>query len=141
MDRRGLVLDANILVRAVFGQRVLHIIESHEDDASFYAPDVCFLDAEKYIPRVSKQRGLNSSSQLTMLRRIGAIVELVDWNVYKQYEPRARDRIASRDPDDWPVVAVALLLNLPIWTEDKDFFGSGIATWTTDRVELYLRQQ
>jgi len=36
--------------------------------------------------------------------------------------------------------AVALLLGLPIWTEDQDFFGSGIATWTTDRVELFLRE-
>ena len=26
----------------------------------------------------------------------------------------------------------------PVWTEDADFFRTGIATWTTDRVELYL---
>jgi predicted nucleic acid-binding protein len=45
----------------------------------------------------------------------------------------------ARDPDDRPIAAVALLLNLPIWTEDQDFFGSGIAVWTTDRVELFLR--
>ncbi len=24
------------------------------------------------------------------------------------------------------------------WTEDQDLFGSGVATWTTDRVELFL---
>jgi hypothetical protein len=35
---------------------------------------------------------------------------------------------------------VALLLDFPIWTEDQDFFGSGVATWTTDRVELFLRE-
>ncbi|HZC23037.1 MAG TPA: PIN domain-containing protein [Candidatus Binatia bacterium] len=28
----------------------------------------------------------------------------------------------------------------PIWTEDADFFGAGVATWTTDRVELLLRE-
>jgi predicted nucleic acid-binding protein len=43
-----------------------------------------------------------------------------------------------RDPDDWLVVAAALCLKHPIWTEDKDFFGSGIPTWTTDRVHLFL---
>ena len=47
--------------------------------------------------------------------------------------------MAARDMDDWPIAAVAMTLDLPIWTEDKDFFGSGIATWTTDRVELYLQ--
>jgi predicted nucleic acid-binding protein len=29
-------------------------------------------------------------------------------------EKAARERIALRDPDDWPVVATALLLDLPI---------------------------
>jgi hypothetical protein len=38
-----------------------------------------------------------------------------------------------------PVVAVAILLGIPIWTEEQDFFGSGVATWTTDPVELYLQ--
>ncbi|MFO1350464.1 MAG: PIN domain-containing protein [Gammaproteobacteria bacterium] len=38
-------------------------------------------------------------------------------------------------------MALALVLNLPIWTEDQDLFGSGVATWTTDRVELYLREE
>ncbi len=26
----------------------------------------------------------------------------------------------------------------PVWTEDADFFGAGVATWTTDRVAFYL---
>ena len=24
------------------------------------------------------------------------------------------------------------------WTEDTDFFGAGVATWTTDRIEVYF---
>jgi hypothetical protein len=27
-----------------------------------------------------------------------------------------------RNEDDWPVLATALALNCPIWTEDADFF-------------------
>jgi predicted nucleic acid-binding protein len=34
--RKGLVLDANILVRAVFGTHVRSILESFEDTASFF---------------------------------------------------------------------------------------------------------
>ena len=41
--------------------------------------------------------------------------------------------------EDWPVLACALALECPIWTEDRDFFGTGVATWTSDRVELFLR--
>jgi predicted nucleic acid-binding protein len=55
------------------------------------------------------------------------------------YEERACARISSRDADDWPVVATALLIDAPIWTEDQDFLGSGIATWTSNNIELFLR--
>jgi predicted nucleic acid-binding protein len=36
------------------------------------------------------------------------------------------------------MLALALALKAPIWTEDSDFFGCGVATWTTDRVEELL---
>jgi predicted nucleic acid-binding protein len=78
---------------------------------------------------------------LSVLEQIGRIVEQVDRSLYEEYQNAARGRIELRDPDDWPVVATALLLDLPIWTEDQDFFGSGVATWTSDRVELYLQER
>jgi len=65
-------------------------------------------------------------------------VQPIEPALYQSFEAVARARIAPRDLHDWPVVALALALNLPIWTEDQDFFGSGIVTWTTDRVEIYL---
>jgi predicted nucleic acid-binding protein len=70
---------------------------------------------------------------------IDDLIHVVDRSLYEEYEERARARIATRDDDDWPVVATALLIDAPIWTEDRDFFGSGIATWTSDRIELCLR--
>jgi len=140
-ERRGLVLDANILLRAVFGQRVRQILEKYEDDARFYTPDVCFQDARRYIPVISKERRFDVDLGLSVLEQIGRIVEQVDRSLYEEYQNAARGRIDLRDPDDWPVVATALLLDLPIWTEDQDFFGSGVATWTSDRVELYLQER
>ena len=140
-ERRGLVLDANILLRAVFGQRVRQILEKHEDEARFYTPDVCFEDARRYIPVISKERRFDVDLGLSVLEQIGRIVEQVDRSLYEEYQNAALGRIELRDPDDWPVVATALLLDLPIWTEDQDFFGSGVATWTSDRVELYLQER
>lgn len=43
-----------------------------------------------------------------------------------------------QDPDDWPSVALALALDAGIWTEDRDFFGCGLATWTTPVLDHYL---
>ena len=137
---KSIVLDANILVRAVFGQRVPQILSLYADRVSFYTPDVCFADARQYVPELSVRRGLDPVAALSVLEGIEGIVETVDRSLYEDYEKLARERVQSRDPDDWLVVAVALLLDLPIWTEDQDFFGGGIGTWTTDRVELYLRE-
>ena len=138
-SRRGLVLDANILLRAVFGRRVRELLEAFEESVGFFSPDVCFEDARKYIPDIAARRNFDSGAALAVLEDLSALVESVDRSLYEDYEQLARGRVAARDPDDWPIVAVALLLDLPIWSEDQDFFGSGVATWTTDRIELYLK--
>jgi len=137
----GLVLDANILIRAALGSRVRSLLETYEDSTDFYAPDVCFEDAREYIPQVLTSHGEDPEVGLLVLHQIGALVKQVDAALYRDFEQLARERIAARDVEDWPVVATALMLNVPIWTEDQDFFGSGIATWTTDGVELYLRHR
>jgi len=122
--RGGLILDANILLRAIFGRRVQQLLQTYEDEARFYTPDVCFEDAQRYIPIVSKDRGFDSDLGFSVLRELSRVVKRVDRSLYEEYERSARERIASRDPDDWPVVAAALLLDLPIWTEDQDFLAA-----------------
>ena len=56
---------------------------------------------------------------------------------YLPFERVARRRV-PRDPDDWPTVAVALALDAAIWTQDYDFFGCGIAVWTTETLLAHL---
>jgi len=136
---RALVLDANILIRAALGRRVRSLLETYEDSISFYAPDVCFEDAREYIPQVLASRDSDPHAGLAVLQQIELLVQAVDQALYRDFEQLARERMSARDIEDWPVVAVALMLSVPVWTEVRDFFGSGLATWTTDRVELYLR--
>ena len=81
---------------------------------------------------------MNSESAMTVLDALESIVRPLELGVYAGMQTQALQRIAVRDADDWPVLACAMTISCPVWTEDADFFGSGIATWTTDRVELYL---
>jgi hypothetical protein len=46
MASRALVLDANILIRAVLGNRVRRILEKYADNVSFYIPESAYLEAE-----------------------------------------------------------------------------------------------
>jgi predicted nucleic acid-binding protein len=136
---KRLILDANIILRGVFGVRVRSLLETYEDRVAFYSPDVCFDDARKYIPDLAARRGFDPTIGLAVLSQMAGIVEPVDVTLYEVHEKLARARISSRDSGDWPIVATSLLFDCPVWTEDQDFFGSGVATWTTDKVELYLR--
>ena len=44
---KTLVLDANILVRAVLSTKVRTLLEQSFSNIRFFTPDVCFDDAEK----------------------------------------------------------------------------------------------
>src|SRR6266853_4273843 len=53
-----IVLDANILIRAVLGRRLRQLIDTYAGQGvRFFAPDVAFDDAEKYLPPLLKKRG------------------------------------------------------------------------------------
>lgn len=133
-----LVLDANILIRAVLGDKVRQYLLSFNKSVEFFIPDVCVQDAEKYLPIIFEKRSIPNGPALTVLSKLKSFLQVVDKNFYQEYEVEAKQRIKARDINDWPVVATSLMLNCPVWTEDQDFFGTGIPTWTTDRVHLFF---
>ncbi|MGK2875787.1 MAG: PIN domain-containing protein [Nocardioides sp.] len=137
---RRLVLDANILVRAVLGKRVKDILATHAVTAECFAPEVAYDDAERHLPEILTKRGRADAigDSLAFLGQLRESVLAVPEEVYLDHKAVALARIEQRDPDDWPILATALALECPIWTEDNDFFGAGVPTWTTDRVEIYL---
>ncbi len=136
---KRLVLDANIILRAVLGTRVRHLLRNYANVVEFYTPDICMEEARRNLSSVSKTRRLDLATGLLTLDRFEHTIEVLDRHLYEPHEGQSRARLASRDVDDWPIMASCLLLNCPVWTEDQDFFGSGIATWTTQNIELFLR--
>ena len=135
---KAIVLDANILIRAVMGKRVRELILEYVSTIKFFVPDVVYDDARKNLPALLEKRGVKSAAAMAVLGCLESIVRPVDLELYVGMRRRALQRIAVRDADDWPVLACAMSIDCPVWTEDVDCFGAGIATWTTDRVELYL---
>lgn len=139
MTSRRIVLDANILVRAVLGVKVSALLVEYADAVDFCAPQVAFEDAETHLPAIMTKRGIGQAELSLGLDAVRLLVEEIPGEITDPLREGALRRIGRRDPDDWPIVAAALALDCPIWTEDKDFFGAGIATWTSDLVEIYLQ--
>lgn len=138
MTHKAIVLDANILIRAVLGKRVRELILANAATVKFFAPDVAYADARHYLPALLEKRGVPSDAAMKVLDTLEGIVQPIDLELYDGMRQQALQRIAVRDADDWPVLACAMTLGCPVWTEDADFFGTGVATWTSDRIALYF---
>jgi predicted nucleic acid-binding protein len=74
----------------------------------------------------------------TAIAIINTQITLMPTSFYVPLETEARKRI-PRDPNDWEIVALALVLPAAIWTEDYDFFGCGCPTWTAETLMLQLQ--
>jgi len=137
-----IVFDANILIRAVLGRRVRQLVDTYASRGfRFVTPDVAFVDAEKYLPPLLKKRGKPDADVLQSLDYLRQIIESINPDFYGEFESEARERLRGRDEDDWPVLATALGFDCDIWSEDQDFFGTGVAVWTTSRIEILLKSQ
>jgi predicted nucleic acid-binding protein len=141
MQHKRLVIDANILIRAVFGQRVRELIASASEHVAFYVAEANLEEARHYLAQLAPRRGIPEEVWRASLDTLMCAVQLVGEEELALVEADARARIGRRDEHDWPGLAAALLMNCPIWTEDKDFFGTGVPTWTTATVQIYLTAQ
>jgi len=82
MPNRALVVDANILMRAVLGKRVRQVFETYAGDVSFFVPESAYAEAEEHLTALVIERGGEPEKALALLRSLGRLVELVGNEVY-----------------------------------------------------------
>lgn len=136
---KALVLDANILIRAVLGTKVRNLILENTQSVNFFVPEVCVADARKYLPEILSSRGLDPLPAIQLLSGLMRHIQILELGWLEDFEESARERMKNRDPDDWHLLAAALALDCPIWTQDADFFGVGVITWSTQHIESFFR--
>ena len=86
-------------------------------------------EVAEHVPVLAERRGLDAALLLAALA-----VMPVAWESPEVYEPQrveAERRMAGRDPEDWPTVALALARSLPISSQDKDLEAAGVTVFTT----------
>jgi predicted nucleic acid-binding protein len=96
------------------------------------AAEAVALEIARHIPPLAAKRGLDSA---LMFAALGVMP--VEWKAAGEYEDcrqEAEERIAARDPEDWPTIALALTLDLPVWSQDKDLADSGLKVFTTGQL-------
>ena len=141
-----LVVDTSVLVGELL--RASGRTRLADERLELFLPEQMWGETKIELPRrisaFVRRRGLEPSlgAELTAacLTAVDANIVILDEGIYAALEEEARQR-SLRDPRDWPVVASALALNAAIWTNDNDFLGTGIATWTIDTLQCWHQRQ
>jgi predicted nucleic acid-binding protein len=140
-----LVIDASILACELLQKRGRQLlgIPSLEFHATARVLNETEYELRQRIESLATRNPFNSQQAEALLgdglETLTSSVTLHAKNSISHLETLARERI-PRDPDKWETVALAMILDAAIWTQDTDFLGCGIPTWTTDTLALYLRQ-
>lgn len=132
------VADANVVLSALIGGRARLVIASPYGPACVGTQAVAE-EIARHLPRLAAKRRLDQALLLAALQVIP-----IDWKPASDYddlEEEAKRRIAARDPDDWPTVALALKLDLPVWSQDKDLRDAGVEVFTTGDLLDALRDR
>ena len=93
------------------------------------AAEAVALEIAEHLPRLAAKRRLDPAMLFAALQVIP--IEWIAQTAYEEHREEAERRIALRDPDDWPTVALALTLELPVWSQDKDLADAGLTVFTT----------
>lgn len=131
-----IVADANVVLSALIGGRARLVIASPHEPKCI-ATEAVAHEIARHVPRLAAKRNLDPALLLAALQ-----VMPIEWkpaSSYKGQRKEAEKRIADRDPDDWPTVALALELDLPVWSQDKDLSIAGIEVFTTGELLDALR--
>ena len=123
-----LVADANVLLSAVIGGRA-KLILGHPDIEAVFTPTAAIDEVYEYLPALARKKRLQLDTLLLTLAALP--VTVVDRAEYRRQTAEAGRRMRRRDPNDVDVLALALHLKLPVWSNDNDFEVGGIEWHTT----------
>jgi predicted nucleic acid-binding protein len=118
------------------GGRAILVIESPQVDEVLTVEQI-IAEVEEYAGLLARKK--HPAEDLVLLAVSALPVTVVGRAAYAAAVPEAEKHIGQRDPDDIELLALALALalNVPVWSNDKDFEGTGVGWLTTEKL---LRQ-
>ena len=72
-----LVLDANVLIRAVLGSRVLFLLRTYAEQTDFLAPDTAFQEAREHLPSILERRKVPVAPAIAALRSLAELIQAI----------------------------------------------------------------
>ncbi len=124
-----IVADANVLLSAVLGGRAKLILE-HPAVTEVLTAEPTIAEVQEYAGLLARKKLLDED--LVLLAVAALPVTVVARPAHASALSEASRRIAGRDPNDVDILALAISLDLPLWSNDKDFKNAGVDWYTTE---------
>jgi predicted nucleic acid-binding protein len=124
-----LAVDANPILSAIIGGSARTVFIKSEKSTAFYTTAFNYREVEKYIPIFASKRDIPIDDLYLAFSMLP--LNVCDYNFYNDKVKQAKELIEKRDKDDFHLLALALKLSCPIWSNDKDFGGLGMEIYST----------
>lgn len=114
-----LVVDTNVVFSALIaGGKTRELMLMR--DVEVYLPEFFLIELGKYNETLLEKTGLDEASLNNLLDLVFEDAHIVPKEEFSDEIPEARRAISDTDPDDAPFLALALHLDIPIWSDDRD---------------------
>ena len=127
-----LVVDANILFAALIKEDMTSEL-MFRDDLHLYSPEYIFEEFEKHRQTIKRKTNRSDEEFDTLLMIFHRRIDLIPLEEIKSHVKRAKE--ISPDIKDVPYIALALKLNISIWSNDKALKEK------QDEVKVYSTQE
>lgn len=132
---RRLAADANVILSAVAGKAALRVFL--KEDIEIITTQFNIDEVRQYLSVIAKQYSLSEElleSQLKLLP-----LNIYSQHFYEGFLKEASKKLSERDEDDIELLALAMKLHIPVWSNDRDFQHSGIEVYTTAKLLKILK--
>lgn len=123
-----LVVDANVILSGLLKGASLRVFWSFQI-AEFATIQVTLEEVHSYIPELAHKAQL--AEEILLLDLAYLPLRVYAESFYQPHLHLAEQRMGKRDPKDVHLLALALRLKAPIWSNDKDFTVAGVQYYPT----------
>ncbi len=115
-----LVADTNIVFSAIIKPGKIREL-LFDDKLKLYGPEELSLELEELQEKIQKYTNL-TPEEIEYIKRIilTRIITVIPRKKYAKNVQRALKILSDTDPSDAPFIALAMHLNAPLWTGDKE---------------------